>query len=201
MTIPYPYNLLDQFPGWSTEFDLMYRQELSRTTGGVTLVKDMGTPLWKATYKSFSMMPNQLDKWRARLKVLDGGLKEFWGFPTSRCFPVAYPNGTGMGNTANMKLATIGSGRQTVTFSGVPAGYRFSVGDYIQIGTRNLHQIVAVGAELEIRPHLWPETKVNDPVKVSQPMCKMLIVPGTLTTTSELATGRGAVSFEAVESR
>lgn len=199
--VTYPYNLLEQFPGWSTEFDLMYRQELSRTAGGMTLVKDMGTPLWKATYQSYSMMPNQLDKWRARIKALDGGLKEFWGFPTSRCFPVVYPNGAGMGNTANMKLATIGSGRQAVTFSGVPTGYRFSVGDYIQIGTRNLHQVVAVGAELEIRPHLWPETKVNDVVKVVQPMCNMLIVPGSLKATAEISTGRGTVSFDAVESR
>lgn len=202
MAIQYPYDLLSGFPGWFTDFDLMYRQEQSRSQGGVTYVKDMGTPLWKATYQTRQLRPNEMDMWKAKTKALEGGLKQFIARPLSRCYPIAYPKGRGLGDVSNLKVSSIGADRKTITMSGRPAGYIFSVGDYIQIGTRNLHQVVGVdGLNVEIRPHLWPETKVNDPVKVIQPMCKMLIVPGTLTTTSELATGRGAVSFEAVESR
>jgi hypothetical protein len=197
----YPVDFLDSFPGWSTDFDLKYRQELSRTAGGVTLIKNLGSPLWMASFQTRAMRPNDLDQWRARLKLLEGGLQEFLGRPASRCFPIAYPKGVGIGNTASLKLATIGTGRQAVTFSGVPAGYRFSVGDFIQIGNRNLHQIVAVGAELEIRPHLWPDSKVNDAVKVVRPSCKMVMIPETLTSTAELGTGRGMITFQAIESR
>ncbi|WP_374833889.1 hypothetical protein [Paenochrobactrum pullorum] len=199
--VTYPIDFLVTFPGWSTDFDLKYRQELSRTAGGVTLIKNLGSPLWIATYQTRNMRPNELDQWRARLKLLEGGLQEFLGRPTSRCYPIAYPKGQGIGNTVNMKLAAFGSGRQAVAFSGVPAGYSFTVGDFIQIGTRNLHQIVAVGSELEIRPHLWPETKVNDPVKIVRPSCKMIMVPETLTSTAELGTGRGSITFQAIESR
>lgn len=201
MAITYPYPILDTFPGWSTEFDLLYRQELSRTAGGVTTVKDLGSPLWMATYQSRSMRPNELDAWRARLKGLEGGLKQFLARPTSRCYPIAYPKGQGIGNVAAVKIASIGADRKTITLSGLPSGYKVSVGDYLQIGARNLHQIVDATGSIEIRPHLWPETAVNDAVVLVRPNCRMTIVPGSINTTADPATGRGSVTFQGIESR
>lgn len=201
MAITYPYDLLATFPGWSTEFDLVYRQETSRTAIGQTFVKDFGSPLWTATYQSRSMKPNELDAWRARLKALEGGLKQFLGRPKSRCYPVAYPNGTGMGNVSAVRIASIGADRKTITLSGLPAGYQVSVGDDLQVGVRNLHQVIDTAGGIELRPHLWPETAVNDAVTLVKPACRMTIVPGSLSTTAELATGRGTVSFQAIESR
>ncbi len=64
MAITYPLDLLQAFPGWSTVFDLMWRQEQSRQTNGVTRVKDFGSPLWRATFQSRSMRPNELDEWQ-----------------------------------------------------------------------------------------------------------------------------------------
>lgn len=200
MTASFPFNLLDQFPGWSIEFDLMYRQEYSRTTGGMTIAKDMGTPLWKAAYQSFSMMPNQLDAWRARLKLLDGSVQRFMGRPTSRCYPIAHPNGQGLGSVDVVKIAGIGADNKSVTLSGLPKGYKASVGDYMQI-RQELYQILSVDDGLEVRPHLAPGTAVGNAVVLVQPSVPMIILPGTLTTTAELATGRGAISFQAVESR
>lgn len=200
MTTSFPFNLLDQFPGWSTEFDLMYRQEYSRTTGGITLAKDMGTPLWKAAYQSYSMMPNQLDAWRARLKLLDGSVQRFMGRPTSRCYPIAHPNGQGLGSVDAVKVATIGANNKSVTLSGLPTGYKASVGDYIQI-RQELYQIVDKSSGFEVRPHLAPGTAVGNTVVLVRPSVPMIILPGTLTTTAELSTGRGAVSFQAVEAR
>lgn len=71
MAITFPYDILTDFPGWSTEFDLLWRQEQSRSAGGKTYVKDLGTPLWEAKYQSISLSPNELDYWRARFKLLD----------------------------------------------------------------------------------------------------------------------------------
>lgn len=201
MAITYPYDVLATFPGWSTEFDLLYRQEISRTAIGQTFVKDFGSPLWQATYQSRLMKPNELDAWRARLKGLEGGLKQFLGRPKSRCYPIAYPNGTGMGNVSSVRIASIGADRKTITFSGLPAGYQFSVGDYIQIGTYNLHQVVNTTGGVEIRPHLWPTTAINDIVTLVSPSCLMTIVPGSISTTADASTGRGIISFQAVESR
>lgn len=79
MSVNYPYNLLDGLSGWSTDFDLFFRQELSRTAGGMTIAKDFGTPLWKASFQSTVLHVNELDMWRARLKALDGSVQPFWG--------------------------------------------------------------------------------------------------------------------------
>ena len=202
MAITYPYDILADYPGWSTDFDLAYRQETSRTAIGQTFVKDFGSPLWTASYQSRSMRPNELDAWRARLKALEGGLKQFRGRPTSRCYPIAYPNGTGMGNVSAVKVGTIGANRNTMTLTGLPSGYVVSVGDYLQIRTTDLHQIVNVsGSEIEVRPHLWPTTAVGDAVTLVKPSCLMTIVPGSINTTADLSTGRGVITFQGFESR
>lgn len=369
MAITFPYDLLTDFPGWSTEFDLAYRQEQSRSAGGVTYVKDMGSPLWKASYQSRSMTPNELDYWRARFKLLENGLNQFYAWPKSRCYPIAYPKGnffgddsfanlagnpsfenatlppwfantgisigTGTGHSgtkflvmdkgaagigagtpretlqviggiqagkqyqfsawvqsaggtsasgfymslewrdaANAVISTsnivinagysdawaslggsaiapanavrvltyldfavsgalqqvrvddisfsrwetftgvaqvgsINANRKAIALKGLSGGYTGRVGDYILAGNRNLHQVMenftaasnGTTGEFEIRPHLWPETVVNDTVYVVRPYCLMTLVPDSLSTTAELTTGRGTISFQAVESR
>lgn len=209
MAITFPYDILTTFPGWSVDFDLLWRQEQSRTAGGQTIVKDLGSPLWQATYQSRSMRPNELDQWRARFKLLENGLNQFYGRPMSRCYPIAYPNGTGIGTVTSLQIDTIATSRKAIRIKNLPAGYTGKVGDYIQIRTGDLHQVMedftangsGLSPQFEIRPHLWPLTAINDAVAVVQPACLMTLVPGSLSTTTELATGRGSVTFQAMESR
>lgn len=200
--------MLDGFPGWSIEFDLMYRQEQSRSSSGRTYVKDFGSPLWRATYQSKQLRINALDYWRARLDVAENGLNEFWGMELSRCYPIADPRGAKIG-PAEVTIALVGANRKDITLAGLPAGYVLTPGDMIQIRTNDLHRIVRAespggiaGTSLvEVRPHLWPGAAVGDPVSLIRPHCKMVIVPGTINTSAEARTGRGAVTFQAIESR
>jgi len=155
------------------------------------------------------MKPNELDMWRARLKALENGLNQFIAWPKSRCYPIAYPNGTGMGNVSAVQVGSINVNRKAITLKGLPVGYSLRIGDYIQIGNYNLHQVSearTAGAsgtttEFEVRPHLWPMTAVNDPVVLVRPSCLMTLVPDSLSTTADLSTGRGSLTFQAVESR
>lgn len=213
MTHSFPFDLLANFPGWATEFELLRREEQSRTAGGVTIVKDMGEPLWQAAYASKSLTPNDLDAWRARLDVLDGGQQTFLAYPLSRCFPIRYPNGawpTGAGFSGNSAIVgSINANGKQLTINALPAGFVLSAGDMIRIGARNLHRVVGgatangagIAANVEVRPHFWPETAVGDAVSVKKPYCRMTIVPGSIATTADLATGRGTISFRAIEAR
>ena len=70
MTITYPLDLLSDFPGWTTKFEPMLRQEQSRTAAGRTYTKDLGPSLWQLTAVSKPLKPNELDYWRARLNML-----------------------------------------------------------------------------------------------------------------------------------
>lgn len=212
ITYPLPTSFFDEFPGWTTEFELLWRQEQSRTAGGRTIVKDMGSPLWKMTAQSRTMKPNELDFWRARLTSLENGLKTFRAFPKSRCFPVAYPNGswpTGEAFNGVAQMSSIGADRKSITLAGLPAGYKVSVGDYIQIGDKDLHMVMeastatgsGVAPFFEIRPHLWPGVTAPATATLVKPSCTMAIVPGSVSTTADMATGRGTVTFQTIEAR
>ena len=212
MSLSEPFDLLADFPGWTTQFELAWRQEQSRAAGGRTYVKDLGGPLWTLTAQSRPFSPNELDYWRARLNAMENGLATFWGYSMSRCYPIKYPNGlwpTGSAFDGEAELASIGSNNKSVSVSGLPAGFVLSVGDYIQIGDADLHHVVepatASGAgvtpEFEVRPHIWPGVAAGATVKVKRPACLMAIVPGSIQSQADPQTGWGAVSFQAMEAR
>jgi hypothetical protein len=215
MAITYPINLLPGFPGWTTGFDLRWRQEQSTLASGRILVKDMGSPLWTLRAATKTLSPNTLDSWRARLTQLENGLQTFWGYSMSRCFPQAYPNGSwptgGAFNGLTANLNSINGNRKAIWLTGLPAGFVLSIGDYISItiGTRkDLHQVMesvtangaGLAGEFEIRPHLWPDVTVTKVVAVKQPACQMAIVPGSVSSEASM-NGWGSVSFQAIEAR
>lgn len=210
MSLSAPFNLLADFPGWTVSFDLMYRQEQSRTAGGRTVVKDLGSPLWQLKAQSKQLRPNLLDYWRARLTALGNGLQTFYGYPLSRTYPIAYPNGswpTGGAFSGLAVLATINANRKAVTVSGLPAAFVLSVGDYVSVAG-NLHQVMeattasagGLTPEFEVRPHIWLGVAAGAAVAVYRPSCIMSIVPGSVASDSDL-TGWGSVSFQAIEAR
>ena len=211
MTIVYPLDLLPGFPGWTTGFDLRWRQEQSTQASGRILVKDLGAPLWTLRAASKVLSPNNLDHWRARLTALENGLQTFLGYPMSRCFPQAYPNGTwptGGAFDGSAVLAAINANRKAIALSGLPAGFKLTLGDYVSIAG-DLHQVMEAATadgfgatpQFEVRPHIWPGVTAPKPgATVKQPGCQMAIVPGSVTSDAQL-NGWGTVSFQAIEAR
>ena len=212
MALTAPLSILPEFPGWTTDFDPEFRQEMSRAAGGRTYVKDLGPSLWRMSVRSKLLQPNTLDYWRGRLQALENGLTTFRGYSLARTYPIRYPNGswpTGgsfSGLTAN--LHTIDANRKLIRVSALPAGFVLSVGDMIQIGTTDLHRVMetatADGAGLtpsfEVRPHLWPTVTTTTAVSVKRPACIMAVVAGSINTVSDLS-GFGSVTFSAIEAR
>lgn len=198
MSLAYPFDLLASFPGWSTEFDLLWRQEQSRQANGRTIVKDMGSPLWRATYQSRQMKPNELDYWRARLDAMENGLKTFFGRPLSRCRPI---NNPGSSPLPSGTLSTIQPDRKSITVGGL-TGITLRPGDMVCIRDKDLHRVVdGTGAAVEVRPHIWPGVTTGATVSISKPYCIMAIVPGSITSTADMQSGIGAVGFQAIEVR
>jgi hypothetical protein len=210
VTVTFPVDFLSDFPGWSTEFDLLYRQEQSRSANGKTYAKDLGSPLWKATYQSRSLRPNELDYWRARLKTLENGLQTFKAWPLSRSYPIAYPRGswpTGAAFSGSGLVNALTS--KALSLGGLPAGYVVSIGDFVQVGTADLYQALetatAAGSGItgifEVGPFVWPTSLVGAQAKLMKPSCVMALVPDSLTTTANLSDGRGTITFQAIEAR
>ncbi len=190
-------DLLSGFPGWSTTFELLWRQETSRAAGGRTYVKDLGDPLWTATYQSRSLTINELDYWRAKLDALENGAGTFYGRSLSRCRPIKHP---GSSTLPTGTLSGIGTDRKTLTITGL-TGITLSVGDMLQVGTADLHRVVVAGSSVEVRPTLWPGVTTGAAVVISKPSCIMAIVPGSIQLQAAPDTGDGTVTFQAMEAR
>lgn len=217
MSLTEPFDLLADLPGWTTVFEPLWRQEQSRTAGGRTYVKDFGSPLWSLSAQSRQLSPNELDYWRARLNAMQNGLATFRGYSMSRCYPIAYPRGswpTGVSfDGVSAELLTVNDNRKAVSLAGLPNGFKLSIGDYIQIGEADLHQVMEPTTAdsdgetpvFEVRPHIWPSVEAGGspatPVCVKRPSCLMAIIPGTIQSQADPQTGWGAVSFQAIEAR
>lgn len=199
MTIAYPVDLLASFPGWTTSFELMWRQEQSRSAGGRTIVKDLGDPLWQLTAQSRQLDINELDYWRARLEAMENGIQTFYGRSMSRCRPINHPGSSTLPTGA---LSSIDSARKVIGVTGL-TGITLAVGDLVQVGNTDLHRIVDVpsAGSYEVRPHIWPTVETGVDVVVDKSACIMSIVQGSVSSTADPQTGWGAVAFQAVEAR
>ncbi|MNF09167.1 hypothetical protein D3C80_2097620 [compost metagenome] len=58
-----------------------------------------------------------------------------------------------------------------------------------------------VTTQFEFRPHLWRGVTAPVAATLVKPSCIMAIVPGSISTTADMATGRGTVTFQAIEAR
>lgn len=211
MALTFPYDLLAGFPGWQGVFKINRRQERSRSAFGATYVKDLGDPLWMATYTTKSMSPNALDKWRARLDVLDEGLNTFKAYVLSRCYPISYPRGswpTGVAFSGVGAISAIDANRKEFRVSGFPVGYVFVEGDIIMVGEGRCHRVVtptvtisstSTSPLIEVRPHLRIGVNVSDAATVKNPWVLMKIDPDSKDDAAGLD-GRGEITFTATES-
>ncbi len=202
MALTEPLDLLTDFPGWSTEFDLMARQEQSRHASGRTRVKDLGSPIWRASWQSKMLSANVLDMWRARIEHAMISQMRFQAWQSSRCRPILHPGASALPTGA---LHTIGDDDKTIRVSGL-TGISLSIGDMIQIGAANLHRVLEAAsgnptALFTIEPHVWPSTATSQAVKISKPFCLMTVDPGSLSAAADPSTGRGRISFSATEAR
>lgn len=202
MALTYPLDFLPTFPGWSTAFELLFRQEQSRTAGGQATGKDFGSPLWRATWASGELSANDLDHWRARLDALEGVLKTFRACASARWRPIQHPGASALPIGT---LQTVNSDRKRISVAGL-AGITLSIGDMIQIGASDLHRVMEPISGnptglFEVRPHIWPGVAAGAAVSITRPCCVMSIVPGSISASADPRTGRGTISFQGIEAR
>jgi hypothetical protein len=212
MAIIYPLDILAGFPGTTTRFEPQYLQEVSPLRGGRQVVADLGPALWAMDVRSRSLGPNELKAWKARLALLENGRQQLIGYDMTKCFPIAFPRGSWPTGNAFDGLASLKSvaSSKTVTLGGLPDGYKVSTGDYISFGyggRRALHQVMedaiagadGVSAAFEVRPYIRPGYVLDVDVALTKPHAVMLIVPGSVSAPSAPDTGRGTVSFSAIQ--
>jgi hypothetical protein len=207
MTIGFPRTDILSAVGFEPPFvfDLMERQEQSRTALGRTIVKDLGPALWTGTYTTEELLNDAMVDFQAMLKSLDGAIGTFEAWDLRRPWPRLYRTGT----AANGTIASVNSNNKALALSGLNAGQVVSRGDYLSFdygGKRALHQametVTANGAgataQFEVRPHIRAGWGSGAAVNLKAPRGIFALVPGSMTPTQTRGQA-GRLAFQVVE--
>lgn len=188
------------------DFKLNYRQEQSRTAGGKTFVKDLGSPLWTLKATTAALRLDDALDYEAILETLDGGVQPFMAYDLRRPYPRQHADGVFGDNGA---VASVGGDNKSLSVSGLDAGFQVSRGDYLVIDTpggKKLHLVCenstaspsGVLAGFEVRPHLWPATGVGQAVRFKKPAIPMTMLPGSIAKT-QMGGLHTSITFSAMQ--
>lgn len=190
MTLVYPRTDLLTGLGFQVATPRMkplWRQEMSRTAGGVTLVKDLGPLLWQVSYITGPLARVAASELEAKLLSLQNGGQLFEGYDPAQPYPAHSKTATLAGVTVN----DIRADRLALRIKGLPASFVLTGGDWLSIddGT-NLHLVryVETGTAsgtglspwLEVRPGLRPSIAANHPVKLRFAPARFMVDPGSV---------------------
>lgn len=211
MTISYPRTDIMTFVPYgpsSVPLRLQQRQELSRTAGGITVGKDLGSPIWVGDFTTAILPIDDMVEFEAMMNSLDGVVGTFEAGDMRRPYPKAHSSGVFNDTGA---LYDVHSSNKAIRLAGLDIGFHLSVGDYLSFnyGTaRALHQVMEAAAAVsggvtdffEVRPHIrtgWvlsPSTSVT----LKKPKGVFTMTPGSL---SSQMSGpiHGTVQFSAVQ--
>lgn len=188
----------------------------SPTWGGLVQSISAGRRLWHMRYDLVPLREGPANEVIAALRRLRGSTRRFRALDPLRRIAQAYPNGyAGMvragGGTfdGSATVQAIGAALDTLTLSGLPAGFVLTPGDLLSFGfggTRQaLHAVVIGGAAsgsgllaVTIEPVLIPGVEVGTTVSMLDPWCKAALVKRTFTV-APMANRRYVISFAAVQ--
>lgn len=189
MAITYPRaDLFDLCTVRDATFWPMHRQELSRTAGGATQAKDLGSALWRASFTTAPAALADAQGIEAALISLNGSAGSFLAHDVRRPFPKAHPGGyLGALTISNLYAADAFS----IKLVSPEGGLTLSAGDYIgfEYGprpSRALHMVTENAAptlpgsprRISVFPAIRPGAEVGAVVTVNRAPCEMILEPG-----------------------
>lgn len=205
MSLTFPRDMISDQCWDEQSFRLVHRQELSRTAGGETQGKDLGPPLWAATFESYPLMRGEAEALEADLQTLGGVVRSFYAAPRRR--EPASRSGEALTGVA---VASIGANNDAISLAGLLPGFVMTAGDYIAIetaaGGRELYRLARGGsadgtgvtAELAVVPHIRPVVNVGNVVALAPPVAEMRLQPESLQA-RRVTRYRWRVSFQAIQ--
>jgi hypothetical protein len=184
-------------------FQLISRQELSRSAGGQTFGKDLGPALWNIEYTTGPMRADDALAFEASLNALNGVTSEFEAYDLRRPYPRMHADGD-FDDEAEV-LSTSGT---KIALANLPEGFQLSPGDYLSLevqGRRVLHQVIEAATadddgetpEFAVRPPPWPGTDEGAPVTLKRPACRFALLPQSIT--QKIAGLYTTISFKACQ--
>ncbi len=217
MTISFPYALpflADKLKIANVVFDIQRNDERSGTGDGRVWQAELAPPLWLATVNLTTMLKDDGKQIAAKIRALGGAQNAFFLYDPQSQYPQKDPTGSILGSAA-VKVNTIAGTRTAISLKGLPANYRLTTGDKIQINyssspTRYAFLEVSediqasaggITPEFSIFPRVPAGLVTNLDVILKKPAMKALIMPGSHNPgTSDIVTNTGA-TFKAIQKK
>ncbi|WP_276946661.1 hypothetical protein [Haematobacter massiliensis] len=190
--LSYPLSLAllnDLLPVQSIEWHVQRSDEFSGSGDGRVWSAELAPPLWRAVVTLSDMSEARGREVAARFRALHGSRRAFFLLDPGGRYPATDPGGGKLGAPA-VTLTAIETGREGVTFAGLPAGYRLSAGDKFAAtygsGSRHYFGEVSEGvtagaggvaAGVSVFPRLPAGVLQGSGVTFARPAAKMIIDP------------------------
>lgn len=206
---------LERLPYKNCEFTPVSPANTSRMEGRRTESQAFGTPYWTAKFSTDWMTPKQYGLFDAFTMKADIRGKPFLGYDVFRPRPIAMDTGSPLSGTKAAGGAFNGDvffqavSANTLYLGGLPAGFIFTSGDYIEVRkselVRSLHRITEPSvsdangfATLQIMYALDTQNfNATCTGHLEKPACLMTIDPGSVQAPKSWGSREG--SFSATE--
>lgn len=169
-------------------FQLVSRQEFSRTASGLTIGRDMGPALWQASFTTNPMYHRDAMVIESRLNSLNGITRGFYMGDIRGKMPREYQNGnfTDSGN-----ISSINPNGRMLTLRNLPVGFKIRSGDYMEYNygagntLRAFLQVISdvtasgggVATDVEFRPFIPFGTVAGTAVRFKNPKALFTLTP------------------------
>ncbi len=194
----------------SLSLSLPAAAEISRTAGGEIIVAELGARLWSARVTLAPIGIENAAALQVKLRLLQRAGASLLVSPRVGDHPARDPNGVIA--ASNVTIDGLPAGNQTLSLSGLPAGYSLSAGDYLSFsygnpGPRAFHQLVGdaradaagIVPAFEIVPQLRPGATIGTSVTLTKPAFKALPVPGSLNEGVMQGTRLAGITFDLIQ--
>ena len=188
----------------------------SPTWGGLVQSIGQGRRLWRMRYDLVTLREADAESVISAIRRLRGTTRRFRAINPLRRVAQAYPNGYaglvragGGAFDGTATLFAIGEALDTVTLSGLPAGFVLTPGDFMSWafgGTRQaLHAVVVGGVangsgivSVTLEPTIIPGVETGATVALLNPWCKASLVKGSVRY-ARLVNRRHDISYGAIQ--
>lgn len=191
-------------------FYLPGARQNSRTAGGEVLSAVMGNSLWHGEVSAVAQGRQAVETLQAQFEYIDQTGESFLVHPRL-CSPAADPGGSKLASAAPTIYA-LPSDAFKIRLDNLPDGYTLKRGDFLsfQYGTDPtryaLHRVYSSSVsadsagrtpQITVVPHIRPGAVVGAAVTLIKPVCKAVIVPGSISWPGNSSLER--VSFEFIQ--
>lgn len=205
MALTFPRDMTTAHTWEIADLELIWRQEISMQAGGTAIGKDMGSPIWKAHYKTEPLEKVEAEAVYTDFLTLGGVARTFYAHLAGRPEPTleaGYP-------VSGATVFNVQTDRDAIRIAGLDQNYTFSVGDFISIEKPNGGiELVTVAKQtgtastgvtgwIDVAPYLRSSVSGGDPVKITPAMIELRLDVGGLKKPQRISGNLYAVEFTA----